>query len=84
VSEVGGACKPPTTTSALQPDCITPIELVVGGWRFTFALDAEPATGELRALAATVSDVAGVSRDCALEAVLAAIAAPPVDWEAAA
>jgi hypothetical protein len=74
----------PAATNALQPNSITPIELVVGGWRFTFALGAEPSTGEVRDLAATVSDVAGVGRESALEAVLAAIAAPPIVWAAAA
>jgi hypothetical protein len=84
MSRVGGPGKASPTTSALQPNSITPIELGVGGWRFTFALGAEPSTGELRDLAATVSDVAGVGRESALEAVLAAIAGPPVVWEAVA
>jgi len=84
MSQVGGPGKAPTTTSALQPNSITPIELAVGQWHFGFAVDAEPTTGSLRDLATTVAAVAGVSRDCALDAVLAAIAAPPVEWEAAA
>jgi hypothetical protein len=84
VSRVGEPGKAPTTTSALQYKSITPIELAVGQWHFRFAVDAEPASGVLRDLATTMAAVAGVSRDCALRAVLAAIASPPVVWEAAA
>jgi len=68
-----------------QPQGSTrPIEVAVGGWTFTFAVDAEPTTGELRSFSETVADVAGLDRDVALAAVVAAIV-PSVDvFEAAA
>jgi hypothetical protein len=72
------------TANAQQRKGSTPIEVVANGWRFTFALDAEPATGQLRDIAGLVATVAGVDRDSALAAVLAAVAAPLVVWQAAA
>jgi hypothetical protein len=84
MSRVGGPGKASPTTSALQPNSITPIELGVGGWRFTFALGAEPSTGELRDVAETVAHVTGVDRDSALAAVLSAVAIPVAVWEVAA
>jgi hypothetical protein len=60
------------------------LDIAVDGWHFTFVVDADPPTGELRSVAETIARVAGCSPDAALAAVLAAFAPPVGELEAAA
>jgi hypothetical protein len=60
------------------------IAVAIGAWRLRFALDVPPSTGALRDLSATVADVTGCDAVIALRAVVAALAPPAGELEAAA
>lgn len=59
------------------------LELTVDLWRFAFVLNAEPATGELRDVAETVTRATGVARNAVLATAVAAMGQSTIDFRRA-
>lgn len=66
--------KGPTADDLQSNSSSRRIDVAIGDWKFSFAIDAQPTTGALRDFAGTVASITGVDRDSALAAVIAALA----------
>jgi hypothetical protein len=74
-----GACTPAATVNrgerSTAPHAV--IAVVIGPWRLAFVVDADPTTGMLRDLGATVAAMTGCDGAAALAAVLDGVVARP-------
>jgi len=79
--KAGGPAKGPAADDLQWNSSSRAIEVAIADWRISFAVGAEPSTGELRDLAETLAAVTGVDHASALSAVVVALAtaAPPRD-----
>lgn len=73
MSAAGGAGKPPAADELHAENSSRRIEVAISTWKFSFAVDAQPTTGEQRSVAETLVFVTGVDHASALTAVVAAV-----------